>query len=446
MNIALKVKVFQHSPIWIMELISEMKEAGIKMSVEITPNKKPSDSYLEKFYNRYGRYNTSCLFFTEIKPFNIEISQDNCDEILDLTGVLNRHAYQINLPFETWSLSATLPRDAMYIELSRKSRVISSKVVGVINTDRVITSKIQLALHIKDLIFSYFTNRVIYKSDVINNANYSSFLKGLWIRVFTIIKAKLTYANWKVKLVEGNNHYRLSEANSKDLLADPFLWKYNDELFCFYEEQTQKQPGVIKVFGVRNKTSELVIQEKYHLSYPQLIQDGEDLLMIPESSANSTLDIYKCLQFPNKWKKVHTMFSGRKLHDATILKHEGKYWLFAVECSDDRMNPWVDLKIFYADSLYAEWKSHAMNPVLSDVRYARCGGSFLRRDNEIIRVCQNSSGRYGRNLSFRKVIELTADKFREEEYEMPLEIREKNTAMHTYNEIDPSTYVYDYIR
>ena len=38
----------------------------------------------------------------------------------------------------------------------------------------------------------------------------------------------------------------------------------------------------------------------YHLSYPFIFKENDNIYMIPEANANRRLEIYKCVNFPNK--------------------------------------------------------------------------------------------------------------------------------------------------
>jgi len=71
-----------------------------------------------------------------------------------------------------------------------------------------------------------------------------------------------------------------------------------------------------------------VLEEPWHLSYPFLIEHDDELWMIPESSGNRDVALYKCVGFPNKWERHATLLSGLELADATITRHNGMHYLF----------------------------------------------------------------------------------------------------------------------
>src|SRR5207248_1333690 len=45
-----------------------------------------------------------------------------------------------------------------------------------------------------------------------------------------------------------------------------------------------------------------IIAQPYHLSYPFVLFDGADFFMLPESSANATVELYRAVNFPYEWR------------------------------------------------------------------------------------------------------------------------------------------------
>ena len=51
--------------------------------------------------------------------------------------------------------------------------------------------------------------------------------------------------------------------------------------------------------------------------------------MIPESSANRRVSLYRADPFPQRWVKEADLLTGIEASDATIVRHGGRYWMFA---------------------------------------------------------------------------------------------------------------------
>jgi hypothetical protein len=135
--------------------------------------------------------------------------------------------------------------------------------------------------------------------------------------------------------------------------------------------------------------------------------------MIPETKGNRTVELYRATNFPSEWTLESTLLSDIYAVDATILKHDGKYWMF-VGISNGRYSNCDELGIFFSDSLKGPWTPHPSNPVVSDVRRARPAGAFFYDDHgRLIRPTQDCSKAYGYATVFSEVVTLTETEYEE---------------------------------
>ena len=200
--------------------------------------------------------------------------------------------------------------------------------------------------------------------------------------------------------------------------ADPFplAWKGRD--YLFFEDLDQKtNKGIISVVAFDEKgrpgPAMPVLEEPWHLSYPFLIEWDGDIWMIPESSTNHDIAIYRAVDFPLKWERHAVLVSGVEAADATIVEQDGLLWMFAVV--RDGIGGYSDtLAIWSARDLFGPWQPHAKNPVLVDDRTARPAGNMVRRDGVLYRPVQDCRRAYGSALSFMRVTKLDHDGFAQE--------------------------------
>ena len=94
--------------------------------------------------------------------------------------------------------------------------------------------------------------------------------------------------------------------------------------------------------------------------------------MLPEMSAAGELVLFEAERFPHRWKPVATLLVGVPAVDATLVQYEGRWWLFATRID---MGGNHSLSIWYASDLTSRWTAHPANPVKTDVRSARPGGT-----------------------------------------------------------------------
>lgn len=230
--------------------------------------------------------------------------------------------------------------------------------------------------------------------------------------------------------------------------ADPCILRNGDTDFVFYEDASiETGRGHIAVLAIDGnavtRDSRAVLQKPYHLSYPFLLEWQNRLFMIPESAENLTIDAYECVSFPYEWKHYKTLMHGRAAYDATLFEYAGRWWMFANIQSRPETSSWDELHLFYADSpLDSSWQSHPMNPVVSDVRYARPAGNLYVADDKIYRPSQDSSHRYGHRLNAMEIVKLSETDYQERlAWSVGPTNRSSIRAVHTYAARDDLTLI-----
>jgi len=95
--------------------------------------------------------------------------------------------------------------------------------------------------------------------------------------------------------------------------------------------------------------------------------------------------------------------------DPTIVEYDDRWWIFHTE------QPYLNTKLFvrYSDKLTGGWKHHANNPVKTDVRSSRPGGTPFYRHGKLYRPAQDCSGEYGRKIVVNRVDTLTPTRYSE---------------------------------
>ncbi|OXS61622.1 hypothetical protein B1A99_03120 [Cohnella sp. CIP 111063] len=152
------------------------------------------------------------------------------------------------------------------------------------------------------------------------------------------------------------------------------------------------------------------IELPVHLSYPYLFSDGERIYCIPESHQASMVSLYRADDFPHGWVKVRDILHGFRATDSSIIRHEGRWWLF---CTDEAAGPDSHLHIWYASELEGEWLPHPMNPAKVDIRSARPAGTPFYRGNSLYRPAQDCAETYGAAVMLNRIITLTTEEFAE---------------------------------
>jgi hypothetical protein len=206
--------------------------------------------------------------------------------------------------------------------------------------------------------------------------------------------------------------------------ADPHVLLRNGRYYLFLEEyRYAEQRGriclaVLDAAGNLEEGPVPVLERDYHLSYPCVFEHDGEWYMIPETSANRTIELYRCAEFPKKWELVETLMEGVRAVDTTVFRQDGRWWLFTSMVENPGASSCDELFLFHSPSLLrGEWTSHPMNPVVSDARAARPGGAVQRLGERIFRPAQDCSRGYGRALSLREITRLSPTDYAEVERE-----------------------------
>ncbi len=222
--------------------------------------------------------------------------------------------------------------------------------------------------------------------------------------------------------------------------ADPFVVSQDDKHYIFFEEFMLKaNKGHINcmVLDASGKmiASKIILEKPYHLSYPFIFQHQETFYMVPESSANKTIDLYECVEFPFLWKFKRTLISSINAVDATIHFYENRYWLFCGVQQHVSSPNYEDLNIFYTnDVLEGRWIPHVKNPVVSDIKTARPAGSIYIHNGELCRPSQIGFPYYGYGLALNRITELSEINYKEENYiNIKPDWRKEVGGLHTLN-------------
>lgn len=247
-------------------------------------------------------------------------------------------------------------------------------------------------------------------SKIITRINYKIF--GIKYNCWTLFIGKGDFLN--------STLFRLKPQKlpKNEFWADPFIFNYEDNNYVFFENYDYKTSiGKISCGKIyKNKLVDIVdvLEKDYHLSYPFIYKENEDIFLMPESSANNRLEIYRCIKFPNEWELYTTAFEGEKVVDAFFYNDKfNSKWLFVNKQSGFDFPLYSELYIYKVHSPdLKDLEPHKNNPVIINSEIARNGGAIFEYENEIYRPSQaNINGIYGRALNINKIEKLSIDTY-----------------------------------
>jgi hypothetical protein len=199
--------------------------------------------------------------------------------------------------------------------------------------------------------------------------------------------------------------------------ADPFVYEHSGKHYIFFERISDSHPRgeiwFVELDEAGNASEPArALARKYHISYPQVFRWKGQTYLLPETSANSSVEIYRAVDFPHEWELAATLLSGIGAVDSTIFERDGKLWLFIAGIGGDELRC-SELSLFYSDSLLGPWIPHQKNPIVCDVKAARPAGSLFYRNGQLIRPAQDCSRSYGYAVSLNWVEALSETDYKE---------------------------------
>lgn len=186
-----------------------------------------------------------------------------------------------------------------------------------------------------------------------------------------------------------------TQNDSTVFLADPFFVKEKDTFYLFFEHKKNKSNGDVglltSVDGKNYQYRGTVLNQEFHLSYPQVFKYKKDFYMVPESKQANAVLLYKAHRFPFDWRICDTLVANVALVDPSIYLSDSLNVLVATDYDKNMF-------LYQADSLFGKWELHK-KPIALIGTEARAGGRFFAAKNGLVLPVQNCTKGYGCGVS-----------------------------------------------
>jgi hypothetical protein len=203
------------------------------------------------------------------------------------------------------------------------------------------------------------------------------------------------------------------------LWADPCIVEHDNMNHLFVEELIfAKKKGVIRCMAFKESGNinegRVVIEKPYHLSFPFVFKYKDKYYMLPETKQNRTIELYECIEFPNKWAIKKILKKDIQAVDSFICFKNDKWWLFTNIAPGPGSSCNDELHIFYADDpVNGEWISHPSNPVVEGAGFSRNAGKLFEHQGKLYRPSQICAGYYGFGININEVIKFNVNEYEE---------------------------------
>ena len=219
-----------------------------------------------------------------------------------------------------------------------------------------------------------------------------------WSIGFRIVDTPLQKINPSNNIFSKDSLKKITNSSTR-FLADPFLLYENGTYYLFFEHQGKAGPAKIGLFqssdGVNYSFEGNVIDETFHLSFPQIFKYKQDYYILPESAAINQVILYKAVNFPLEWKISDTLIKNIKLKDPAILISDSLKLITGID------ENW-DQQVFRSDSLLGEWEKDNMFKSRKGDEIRPAGNFFSIGDQWYIPFQNNGEG-YGTGVSLYKL-------------------------------------------
>ena len=199
--------------------------------------------------------------------------------------------------------------------------------------------------------------------------------------------------------------------------ADPFLLKWKRQSYLFFEDyRYDKAKGLISCMTLDNcghpVATTMALERPYHLSFPFVFTWDGEIWMVPETSTNRTIELYRARQFPQDWVREATLMCSLHASDSVMLHYANTWWLFT-SIEDEETYCYKNLSLFFAQSPLGPWIAHPLNPVVGDAARARPAGTIFEDNGVLIRPGQDCSHSYGQAIQFNRIETLDETHYQE---------------------------------
>ncbi len=196
--------------------------------------------------------------------------------------------------------------------------------------------------------------------------------------------------------------------------ADPFVVEDNGRQWLFVEEiPAGSAKGRLAVMELDRDGAcgapVTMLERPFHLSYPFVFRVGREFFMIPETSANNNIELYRASRFPFEWGLEKVFCSNVRAVDTTPFFQDGIWYFFTTSARIGQ-----ETFLFWSTQIDGEWHYHPRNPICSDVRRARGAGALFHCEGDLIRPAQDCSVRYGYAIALNRVLTISPTEYEEE--------------------------------
>lgn len=205
-------------------------------------------------------------------------------------------------------------------------------------------------------------------------------------------------------------NFKCLRANKKYWYADPMLIEKDGIIYLFVEVFDNKTGlGCIGYSILQNgvfTSPKIIIRESFHMSYPYVFETNGHIYMMPETSGDMCIQLYKAVDFPEKWEKCRVISNINNAVDSVLL--DDKYIVTSLLIDNYNKSTRIAVIDFNTGQI--------LNESFEESQQTRGAGKIFSENGRLLRPAQDCSGGiYGKGLVFYEITD-SGVSYSEKEY------------------------------
>lgn len=157
------------------------------------------------------------------------------------------------------------------------------------------------------------------------------------------------------------------------------------------------------------KRSRNVLEGQGHLSYPYIVEHEGAVYVVPEDVNSGRVTLYRLNEGQTSLTPLRTLLD-EPLLSPTVFPHDGRWWLFGTKAPIEN----TALHAYHSPRIEGPYSPHLLNPIKTDIRSSRPGGTPFLHGGELWRPAQDHSVAGMVRIAINRVSQLSPDRFAEE--------------------------------
>lgn len=222
--------------------------------------------------------------------------------------------------------------------------------------------------------------------------------------------------------------------------ADPFYFEFNNKSYILYEKISQMSgKGVIYIYDLENNINQKILNKRYNLSFPTVIEFQDKLILFCECAESKKFRYWHLDNSFNVVEEVAVINEG--ILDPLIIQKDEEYFLIGCKRSGAEQEY---TNVIYKTLDLNDWNMFDISQIGISKGMERNAGLIRHEDQSIYRFSQLLKPLYGSGVVINKITKLNSKIYEEIKIkEIKIQSDKNLTGMHTIT-VTKNGFYFDY--